>query len=137
MQVNKMNNTSKLTQASWQAFAKLHPKLAVKNPVMLVVWVATLLAMVMTVQQFVAGDNIAFALASSLVLFFTLWFANFAEAIAEARGRDQAPSHPNQLVHLAPVTVLRPPHAQGFWSHGHQFRAPGRTIDIDGVHDGR
>lgn len=87
-----MNNTSKLTQASWQAFAKLHPKLAVKNPVMLVVWVATLLAMVMTVQQFVAGDNIAFALASSLVLFFTLWFANFAEAIAEARGRDQASS---------------------------------------------
>lgn len=87
-----MNNTSTFTQASWQAFAKLHPKLAIKNPVMLVVWVATLLAIVMTGQQISAGESFGFALASSLILFFTLWFANFAEAIAEARGRDQASS---------------------------------------------
>ena len=87
-----MNNTSALNQASQQAFVKLHPKLAIKNPVMLVVWVATLLAIVMTAQQLMTGGNIGFALASSLILFFTLWFANFAEAIAEARGRDQAAS---------------------------------------------
>lgn len=87
-----MNTSSTLTQASQQAFAKLHPKLAFKNPVMLVVWVATLIAVVITVQQLGTGDSFGFALASSVILFFTLWFANFAEAIAEARGRDQAAS---------------------------------------------
>ena len=87
-----MNTSSALTQASQQAFAKLHPKLAFKNPVMLVVWVATLIAVVITVQQLGTGDSFGFALASSVILFFTLWFANFAEAIAEARGRDQAAS---------------------------------------------
>ena len=87
-----MNTSSALTQASQQAFAKLHPKLAFKNPVMLVVWVATLIAVVITAQQLGTGDSFGFALASSVILFFTLWFANFAEAIAEARGRDQAAS---------------------------------------------
>ena len=87
-----MNTSSALTQASQQAFAKLHPRLAFKNPVMLVVWVATLIAMLMTAQQLATGASFGFALASSVILFFTLWFANFAEAIAEARGRDQAAS---------------------------------------------
>ena len=87
-----MTKSSALTQASQQAFAKLHPKLAFKNPVMLVVWVATVIAIVMTAQQLFAGNSFGFALASSVILFFTLWFANFAEAIAEARGRDQAAS---------------------------------------------
>lgn len=87
-----MNTSSALTQASQQAFAKLHPGLAFKNPVMLVVWVATVIAMLMTAQQLATGASFGFALTSSLILFFTLWFANFAEAIAEARGRDQAAS---------------------------------------------
>jgi len=87
-----MNTNSALTQASQQAFTKLHPKLAFKNPVMLVVWVATVIAVVITVQQMVSGESFGFALASSAILFFTIWFANFAEAIAEARGRDQAAS---------------------------------------------
>lgn len=87
-----MNTSSALSQASQQAFTKLHPKLAFKNPVMLVVWVATVIAVVITAQQMVSGESFGFALASSVILFFTLWFANFAEAIAEARGRDQAAS---------------------------------------------
>lgn len=87
-----MYKSSKLTQASWQAFAKFHPKLAIKNPVMLVVWVATLLGVIITAGRIASGEDLVFAIASTVILFFTLWFANFAEAIAEARGRDQASS---------------------------------------------
>jgi K+-transporting ATPase ATPase B chain len=65
---------------------------------MLVVWVGTVLALGMTANSLIKGqaltgtDGYGFELASSLILFFTLWFANFAEAIAEARGRGQAAS---------------------------------------------
>ncbi|MBU0912602.1 MAG: HAD-IC family P-type ATPase, partial [Gammaproteobacteria bacterium] len=81
-----------LAQASVQAFVKLQPQLAIKSPVMLVVWVGTLLALGMTANSVINGQDYGFELASSLILFFTLWFANFAEAIAEARGRGQAAS---------------------------------------------
>jgi K+-transporting ATPase ATPase B chain len=85
-----MNNS--FAQACRAAFIKLQPQFAVKSPVMLVVWVGTLLAFIMTVNQVVSGEDAAFELACSVILFFTLWFANFAEAIAEARGRGQAAS---------------------------------------------
>lgn len=85
-------NTAVLTQASLAAFQKLTPTQAVKSPVMLVVWVGTLLALFLTAGQIQQGESYGFALACSLILFFTLWFANFAEAIAEARGRGQAQS---------------------------------------------
>ena len=85
-----MNNA--ISQASRAAFVKLQPKLAIKSPVMLVVWVGTVLALGMTANRMLQGHDYGFELASSLVLFFTLWFANFAEAIAEARGRGQAAS---------------------------------------------
>ena len=86
------------TQASIAALVKLHPKLAIKSPVMLVVWVGTILALGITLHSILTGKSLTgaggygFELASSLILFFTLWFANFAEAIAEARGRGQAAS---------------------------------------------
>jgi K+-transporting ATPase ATPase B chain len=81
-----------IAQASRAAFVKLQPQLAVKSPVMLVVWVGTVLALGLTAQLVLSNQPYGFALSSSLILFFTLWFANFAEAIAEARGRGQAAS---------------------------------------------
>ncbi|WP_337880998.1 potassium-transporting ATPase subunit KdpB [Rheinheimera sp.] len=81
-----------LKQASRDAWVRLHPKWAARNPVMLLVWVGTLVALLLTGKTLVQGGNAGFELVSSLVLLFTLWFANFAEAIAEARGRAQASS---------------------------------------------
>lgn len=78
--------------ASLDAWRKLAPLQAIKSPVMFVVWVGTVLSFGMTVQRLVQGEPYGFALCTSLILFFTVWFANFAEAIAEARGRDQAAS---------------------------------------------
>ena len=73
---------------------KLDPRVQVRNPVMFVVWVGALLTFVLFVQA-VAGAGEAspgFILAISLLLWFTVLFANFAEALAEGRGKAQADS---------------------------------------------
>lgn len=92
MQLTNSWSTAQLATASLEACRKLDPRLSVKNPVMFVVWLGTVLAFGMTTQRAVAGLPVGFALSASLILLFTLWFANFAEAVAEARGRDQAAS---------------------------------------------
>ncbi len=83
---------ARLWTASGEACRKLDPRLAVKNPVMFVVWLGTLLSFGMTLQHALNGQPVLFALACSIILLLTLWFANLAEAVAEARGRDQAAS---------------------------------------------
>ena len=60
-----------------------------KNPVMAIVWLGTIITLVSTL----AGKaNIIFGLSVTLILFITVLFANYAEAIAEAKGRGQASS---------------------------------------------
>ncbi|MGE0311485.1 MAG: potassium-transporting ATPase subunit KdpB [Lautropia sp.] len=72
-----------------QSVAKLAPQHAVKNPVMAVVWLGTLLTAGLTI----GGHAVAgFGTAVTLILLVTVLFANFAEAVAEARGRGQAAS---------------------------------------------
>lgn len=69
------------------AFVKLAPHHALKNPVMAVVWMGTLL----TAMAAIAGwSDAGFGWAVTLVLLITVLFANFAESVAEARGRGQA-----------------------------------------------
>jgi K+-transporting ATPase ATPase B chain len=72
------------------AFVKLNPRLMVRNPVMFVALVG---AVVTTVEVFVApwrGEPIGFSLQIAIWLWFTVLFANFAEAMAEGRGKAQA-----------------------------------------------
>ena len=74
------------------AFRKLDPRHQFKNPVMFVVEVGSALTTVLFVQA-LAGKGEApagFILAVSLWLWFTVLFANFAEAMAEGRGKAQA-----------------------------------------------
>src|SRR5215831_783459 len=76
------------------AFRKLSPRVQFRNPVMFVVFVCSVLTTALWVQA-LAGHGEAratFILAISLWLWFTLLFANFAEAIAEGRGKAQAAS---------------------------------------------
>ena len=76
------------------AFAKLDPRLEAKNPVMFVVWVGSLVTTIVFLQELVTGSGggweRAFAGQIALWLWFTVLFANFAEAIAEGRGKAQA-----------------------------------------------
>ncbi len=78
--------------ASIDALRKLDPRVAVRSPVMFVVLVGTVVTLVIAAEQAAAGSAFGFTLAVSLILLATVLFANFAEAIAEARGRGQAAS---------------------------------------------
>ncbi len=76
------------TQAS---FAKLNPVTLMKNPVMFVVEVGAALTTVFLIRDlFSGGANIGFQFQIAVWLWFTVLFANFAEAMAEARGKAQA-----------------------------------------------
>src|SRR5262245_52381433 len=77
--------------AALQSLAKLDPRLDARNPVMFVVWVGAAVTTVVTIQQVLTGTgDLGFTLQITLWLWFTVVFANFAEAMAEARGRAQA-----------------------------------------------
>ena len=81
-------------QAILNSFRKLNPRHQARNPVMCVVAVCAVLATILFVQALAgAGEASAmFILAISLWLWFTVLFGNFAEAMAEGRGKAQAES---------------------------------------------
>ncbi len=74
------------------AFAKLDPRKVAKNPVMFVVEVGSALTTLLIVRDLATGHtaNLGFTLQVTLWLWFTVLFANFAEAMAEGRGKAQA-----------------------------------------------
>ncbi|GGM40403.1 potassium-transporting ATPase ATP-binding subunit [Longimycelium tulufanense] len=69
------------------AFRKLHPRHQLRNPVMFVVWVGSVL-----VTAFTVLEPSVFSIAVAAWLWFTVLFANLAEAVAEGRGKAQAES---------------------------------------------
>ncbi|UOG76369.1 potassium-transporting ATPase subunit KdpB [Hymenobacter tibetensis] len=83
-----------LSEAVKQAFVKLDPRIMFRNPVMFTVEVGTVVMLLVTlgllVQPDAAQGSFGYNFTVFLVLFLTLLFANFAEAIAEARGKAQA-----------------------------------------------
>ena len=78
-----------------QSFIKLRPKLMFRNPVMFTVWIGTLVMLGVCVW-IILGEKgqggLVYNLLITIILFLTLLFANFAEALAEARGKAQADS---------------------------------------------
>ena len=81
------------------SFSKLHPKVSVRNPVMFIVWVGTIVTLLVTINPNLFGTVQADINQQRLlngiitfILFFTVVFANFAEAVAEGRGKAQADS---------------------------------------------
>lgn len=81
-----------LLRAVKDSFVKLAPKTQVKNPVMMLVYISAIMT---TILFFVSLAGIkdapsGFTLAIAVILWFTVIFANFAEAIAEGRGKAQA-----------------------------------------------
>ncbi|MBE9010053.1 potassium-transporting ATPase subunit KdpB [Pseudanabaenaceae cyanobacterium LEGE 13415] len=93
----KVDRSGMYQRAIREAFVKLDPRIAVRNPVMFVVWLGTIVTFLVTLdpnlfgtvqadptQQRILNGIITF------ILFFTVLFANFAEAVAEGRGKAQA-----------------------------------------------
>lgn len=85
-----------VSEALVQSFVKLDPRIMFRNPVMFTVEIGTAVMLFVTVYSMLSGDtsqgSIGYNLAIFIILFLTLLFANFAEAIAEARGKAQANS---------------------------------------------
>src|SRR3981081_2972695 len=82
-----------VSRAAKACFAKLNPITLLKNPVMFVVEVGAALTTVFLIRDiFTGAAGIGFSVQISLWLWFTVLFANFAEAMAEARGKAQADS---------------------------------------------
>src|SRR5262249_53506043 len=78
-------------RATKESFLKLNPRIVAKNPVMFVVEVGAALTTVFVIKDAVTGaGNLLFGVQIALWLWFTVLFANFAEAMAEARGKAQA-----------------------------------------------
>jgi len=82
-----------LLPAIGDAFRKLNPKSLARNPVMFVVAVVSMLTTVLLLKDVAtSGADIGFSFQIVLWLWFTVLFANFAEAVAEGRGKAQAES---------------------------------------------
>src|ERR1700739_1521101 len=80
-----------LTPAIAASFVKLDPRAMMKNPVMFVVEIVAALTTVIFLRDLVTGgENLAFTFQIIIWLWFTVLFANFAEAVAEGRGKAQA-----------------------------------------------
>ncbi len=84
-----------LAEAFWQSFVKLHPRIMLRNPVMFTVEIGTGV-MLLVCCWILAGErgqgSFGYNFTVFAILLLTLLFANFAEAIAEARGKAQADS---------------------------------------------
>jgi K+-transporting ATPase ATPase B chain len=93
MKKNSTNN-GMIADALRQSLKKLSPRVQIRNPVMFVVYVGAILTTVLYFLSFagIQDESAGYVLAIALILWFTVLFANFAEAIAEGRGRAQADS---------------------------------------------
>jgi K+-transporting ATPase ATPase B chain len=85
-----------VNQALVQSIVKLNPRIMFRNPVMFTVEIGTAIMLLVTIYSMVSGDgsqgSFGYNLSIFIILLLTLLFANFAEAIAEARGKAQADS---------------------------------------------
>ncbi len=91
----KVNTKGLYQRAAREAFVKLDPRIQVRNPVMFVVWVGTIITAIMIFDPNIFGpapgaNQRFFNALITFILFFTVIFANFAEAVAEGRGKAQA-----------------------------------------------
>jgi K+-transporting ATPase ATPase B chain len=90
-----LENTSLLNKkiildALRDSFIKLNPFYLIKNPVMFIVEVGAVLTSIILITELFSGNFSSFNFQISIWLWFTVLFANFAEAVAEGRGRAQS-----------------------------------------------
>src|SRR2546430_5557014 len=116
VQARSLFDPSIVRRASIDSVIKLDPRHQVKNPVMFVVEVGSVLTTLLFLQALVShGEAPAgFILAVSLWLWFTVVFANFAEAMAEGRGKAQADPLRRARRDVQAKKLVRPQHSAQF-----------------------
>ena len=125
MPVSALTDPKIVVPAIGSAFAKLDPRVLMKNPVMFVVEVVAALTTVIFLRDLATGgENLGFTFQIIVWLWFTVLFANFAEAVAEGRGKAQAefaPAHAHRDAGEAPHR-RRPDEVQDRAGHEPQGR---------------
>jgi K+-transporting ATPase ATPase B chain len=102
-------------QALKQSLVKFRPRTQIRNPVMFVVWVGSLVTLALTIEPTLFGPSNASRVYNGVVtsiLVLTVWFANFAEALAEGRGKAKADALRRTRSDLVGVRVLEDGHEE-------------------------
>jgi len=98
-----------------ESFVKLDPRTLAKNPVMFVLEIVTVLTTVLLVRDLLSGgQSIVFEFQIVVWLWFTVLFANFAEAVAEGRGKAQADTLRKTRTETAAKRLLMPDNREVF-----------------------
>src|SRR5215475_10819503 len=128
MPVSALFDPKIVVPAIGSAFVKLNPVSLMKNPVMFVLEVVTALTTVILIRDLVTGgESIGFEFQIVLWLWFTVLFANFAEAVAEGRGKAQAAALRRQRTETQ-AKLLTGPDARG----GHKL-VPSTSLKVGDV----
>src|SRR5512142_2307780 len=122
-----------LRRAIIDSFGKLDPRHQIRNPVMFVVEVGSVLTTLLFIQA-LAGQGEApagFIFAISAWLWFTVVFANFAEAMAEGRGKAQAEALRRARREITAKKLARPQHGASFTSVSANQLRKGDVVLVD------
>ncbi len=94
MEKNKMMDSAAVQRAIKESFVKLDPRIQIANPVMFLVYLSAVLTTILLALAFFGIEDapFSFTLGITVMLWLTVLFANFAEAVAEGRGKAQADS---------------------------------------------
>ncbi len=115
------------------AFRKLNPRLLIKSPVMFVLEVVAALTTVLLIRDLITGGaSLGFSFQIVLWLWFTVLFANFAEAVAEGRGKAQAESLRRTRTETGAKLLFGPAAAVGGPRNGFKM-VPGASLKVGDV----
>src|SRR5689334_4990831 len=93
MPVSALFDAKIIVPAIGSAFVKLGPRTLIRNPVMFVLEIVTVLTTIFLIRDLITGGpNLSFTVQIVVWLWLTVLFANFSEAVAEGRGKAQADS---------------------------------------------
>lgn len=92
MKDNSIFKPEFIAEAIWGSILKLNPLNMLRNPVMFIVEIGSIITTLITIYNIYTGKPFSFNLQISVWLWFTVIFANFAEALAEGKGKAQAAS---------------------------------------------
>ncbi|HCH54076.1 MAG TPA: K(+)-transporting ATPase subunit B, partial [Aeromonas sp.] len=114
--VKGKKQTSQVVQAMIEAFYRFNPKALFGSPILFTLWLAAVMATVESLLgQPLSGVTPSLAWQLTAWLWLTLWFANFAETLAEGRGKARADSLKAGMSQLQARKVRDPKDGQGEW----------------------
>ncbi len=118
-----------LKPAIGQAFVKLDPRSLARNPVMFATALVSALATILTIREFALGGPTAWiGLQIAIWLWFTVLFANFAEAVAEGRGKARADAFRATKSSGKARVLLTPPDRELYEMEDVELLEPGTMI---------